>query len=56
MVLGATPAASTFGSRALDLGVLLSVAALMFLTTMVAVWLPARRAARHDPAGVLRTQ
>jgi len=49
-------AASTFGSRALDLGVLLSVAALMFLTTIVAVWLPARRAARHDPAGVLRAQ
>ncbi len=47
-------AASTFGSRAVDPAVLLSVAVLMLVTTMVAVWLPARRAARHDPAEVLR--
>ena len=47
-------AANTFGSRALDPGVLSAAALLMLLTTLVAVWLPARRAARHDPAEVLR--
>ncbi len=49
-------AASTFGSRAIDPEVLLSVAVLMLMTTLVAVWLPARRAARHDPAEALRAE
>ena len=49
-------AASTFGSRALDPPVLLSVAGLMLVTTLAAVWFPARRASRHDPAEVLRAE
>jgi ABC-type antimicrobial peptide transport system permease subunit len=47
-------AASTFDSRALDPAVLLSVTVVVLLTTLIAVWLPARRAARHDPAEALR--
>jgi len=49
-------AASTFESHALDPAVLPIVVGALALTTLVAVWLPARRAARHDPAEVLRSE
>ena len=46
----------SFGVSALDAAVLLLLAAAVVLTTLLAVWIPARHAARQDPARVLRTE
>lgn len=54
--LGATRVASTllFGLTPRDPTTLAAVAAILVSTTLVAAWLPARRAARLDPARTLR--
>jgi putative ABC transport system permease protein len=45
-----------FGVRPLDPIALGSAAALLLIAALAASWLPARRAARLDPASVLRLE
>jgi ABC-type antimicrobial peptide transport system permease subunit len=45
-----------FGITARDPGTLASTAALLLMTTLLASYLPARRASRIDPAVVLRME
>jgi len=46
---------SLYGVGAMDLSVLLAVAAILFVTALLASYLPARRAALIDPMQALRT-
>jgi putative ABC transport system permease protein len=48
--------AMLFGASPIDLPVFAAVAALLALTAALAIWLPARRAARIDPLEALRAE
>lgn len=48
--------AMLFGASPIDLPVFTAVAALLALTAALAIWLPARRAARIDPLEALRAE
>jgi ABC-type antimicrobial peptide transport system permease subunit len=48
--------AMLFGASPIDFPVFAAVAALLTLTAALAVWLPARRAARIDPLEALRAE
>jgi ABC-type antimicrobial peptide transport system permease subunit len=45
-----------FGVKPRDLTVFIAVPAALALVSLIAVWLPARRAAKVDPAIALRTE
>jgi putative ABC transport system permease protein len=44
-----------YGVAAMDFSVIVSVAVILFLTALLASYLPARRAASIDPMQALRT-
>ena len=54
-LVGRTMRTSLYGVGAMDLSVLLAVAAILFVTALLASYLPARRAALIDPMQALRT-
>jgi putative ABC transport system permease protein len=54
MALGRVIQGQLFGVRPLDPLTLTTVVAVLLLSVLAATWLPARRAARLDPANVLR--
>lgn len=45
-----------FGVRAWDLSILIGVSAAITITTLIAAWIPARRAAATDPMQALRSE
>jgi putative ABC transport system permease protein len=55
VLVGRTMRTSLYGVGAIDLSVLLAVAAILFVTALLASYLPARRAALIDPMQALRT-
>lgn len=55
MLVGRTMQTTLYGVGAMDLSVLLAVATILFLTALLASYLPARRAALIDPMQALRT-
>ncbi len=55
LLVGRTMRTSLYGVGAMDLSVLLAVAAILFVTALLASYLPARRAALIDPMQALRT-
>jgi len=48
--------AMLFGASPIDLPVFTAVALLLVFTAALAIWLPARRAARVDPLQALRAE
>jgi ABC-type lipoprotein release transport system permease subunit len=55
MLVGRTMQTTLYGVGAMDLSVLLAVAAILLFTALLAAYLPARRAALIDPMQALRT-
>lgn len=55
VLVGRTMQTTLYGVGAMDLSVLLAVAIMLFLTALLASYLPARRAASIDPMQALRT-
>jgi putative ABC transport system permease protein len=55
MLVGRTMRTALYGVSSTDLSVLLGVALVLFVTALVASYLPARRAASIDPMQALRT-
>jgi ABC-type antimicrobial peptide transport system permease subunit len=55
-LVGRTMRSTLYGVGAIDLWVLLTVAVLLFLTALLASFLPARRAAAIEPMQALRNQ
>jgi putative ABC transport system permease protein len=55
VVVGRTMASTLYGVKAIDLTVLASISAVLTLTSLVASYLPARRAASVDPVQALRS-
>ncbi|HEY1744464.1 MAG TPA: ABC transporter permease [Granulicella sp.] len=55
VLVGRTMQTTLYGVGAIDLSVLLGVAVILFLTALLASYLPARRAAAIDPMQALRT-
>jgi putative ABC transport system permease protein len=56
LLVGRTMQSTLYGVGAMDLSVLLAVTAILFLTALLASYLPARRAASIDPMQALRTE
>jgi putative ABC transport system permease protein len=56
LLVGRTMQTTLYGVGAMDLSVLLAVTAILFLTALLASYLPARRAASIDPMQALRTE
>lgn len=55
VLVGRTMRTTLYGVGAMDLSVIVSVAAILFVTALFASYLPARRAASIDPMQALRT-
>jgi len=55
VLVGRTMQTTLYGVSALDFSVIVSVAAILFVTALLASYLPARRAASIDPMRALRT-
>jgi putative ABC transport system permease protein len=55
VLVGRTMRTTLYGVGAMDFSVIVSVAAILFLTALLASYLPARRAASIDPMQALRT-
>jgi putative ABC transport system permease protein len=55
VLVGRTMRSTLYGVGAMDLSVIVSVAAILFVTALFASYLPARRAASIDPMQALRT-
>jgi putative ABC transport system permease protein len=55
VLVGRTMRTTLYGVGAMDLSILLAVATILFLTALLASYLPARRAALIDPMQALRT-
>lgn len=56
VLVGRAMRSTLYGVGALDVSVIVSVAAILFLTALLASFLPARRAAAIDPMKALRTE
>jgi ABC-type lipoprotein release transport system permease subunit len=56
MLLGRFLTAFLYGIRTLDPVTYILVPALLAVVALLAAWLPARRAARIDPAAALRSE
>jgi putative ABC transport system permease protein len=56
LLVGRTMQTTLYGVGAMDISVLLCVTAILFLTALLASYLPARRAASIDPMQALRTE
>jgi putative ABC transport system permease protein len=56
LLVGRTMQTTLYGVGAMDLSVLLAVTAILFLTALLASYLPAHRAASIDPMQALRTE
>jgi putative ABC transport system permease protein len=56
LLVGRTMRTTLYGVGAMDFSVLLAVTAILFLTALLASYLPARRAASIDPMQALRTE